>query len=125
MKKIKVDKILILSCLKNLKIINKIVFIIKSSYFTYFIKILPDKDIMLSEDQKRLILSITLLIPLSFFIRFIKPAPYRYIYSLMLSILLQLYVFESNMIGIYVQALIVFILIKVFKGKKIGAIVTI
>lgn len=80
---------------------------------------------MITEDQLRLISSLIILIPLSFFIRFIKPASYRYLYSLVLSILLQLYVFRENMLGIYVQNLIVFILIRHLKSKRIGAIVTI
>lgn len=39
--------------------------------------------------------------------------------------MLQLYVFQENMIGIYVQTAIVFAMIKFFKGKRIGAIVTV
>lgn len=80
---------------------------------------------MISEDQIRLVSSLLILIPLSFFLRFIKPNNYRYMYSLVLSTLLQLYVFQENMLGIYIQNAIVFILIRFLKTKKIGVIVTI
>lgn len=67
---------------------------------------------MISEDQIRLISSLLLLIPLSFFLRFIKPAHYRYLYSLVLSILLQAYVYREYLVGLYVQSLIVFVMIR-------------
>jgi len=80
---------------------------------------------MISEDQVRLISSLLILVPLSFFLRFIKPAKYRYLYSLILSCLLQLFVFREKMIGLYIQSIIVFLMIKFLKNKKLGAIVTI
>ena len=80
---------------------------------------------MISDDQLRLISSLLLLVPLSFFLRFIKPTNYRYLYSLVLSCLLQLFVFRENMIGLYVQSGIVFLLIKLLKSKMIGVVITI
>ncbi len=80
---------------------------------------------MISDDQLRLISSLLLLVPLSFFLRFIRPTNYRYLYSLILSCLLQIFVFRSNMIGLYLQSGVVYLLLKFFKGKKIGVIITI
>lgn len=80
---------------------------------------------MINEDQLRLVSSLLLLGPLSFFLRFIKPTNIRYLYSLSLSCLLQIFVFRENMIGLYVQSAIVFLIIKFFRGKKVGVIVTI
>ena len=80
---------------------------------------------MLTEDQLRIVSSLLILVPLSFFIRFIRPTQYRYVYSLLLSCLLQVYVFQADMIWLHIQSIIVFFLIRMFKGKNIGAIVTI
>lgn len=80
---------------------------------------------MINEDQMRLVSSLLLLAPLSFFIRFIKPSNYRYLYSLSLSCLLQIFVFQEKMIGLYIQSTIVFVIIKFFKNKKVGVVVTI
>jgi len=73
----------------------------------------------------RLVSSLLLLAPLSFFLRFVRPTNYRYLYSLVLSCLLQIFVFRENMIGLYFQSLLVFLMIKFLKSKKIGVIVTI
>jgi hypothetical protein len=47
------------------------------------------------------------------------------LYSLILSCLLQIFVFRENMIGLYVQNAIVYLMLKYFKSKRIGGIVTI
>ena len=77
----------------------------------------------LPDDLLRLVYAMTLLIPLSYALRHLNPT-LRYWYSLVLSLLLQIYVFRSFMYPIYIQHFIVFAIIK-FKGPKCGLLVTI
>jgi len=79
---------------------------------------------MINEDQLRLILSLLAMVFLSYPIRFIYPIKLRYIYSLALGLILQIFVFRHDMLGIYIQTLIVFAILKIRKGKKCGAIIT-
>ena len=77
----------------------------------------------LPDDLLRLVYGMGLLIPLSYALRYLAPT-LRYWYSLVLSTLLQIYVFRSFMYPIYIQHLIVFAIIK-YKGPKCGLLVTI
>lgn len=78
---------------------------------------------ILSEDMLRLLTGMSLLVPLSYALRFLN-ASSKYWWSVVLGAALQIYVFRGNMYPIYTQHLIVFALIK-FKGPKCGLIVTI
>ena len=64
-----------------------------------------------------------LLVPLSYLLRYIGPLQ-KYWYSLVLSSLLQIYVFRKDMYPIYIQHLVVYGLIRL-KGPKCGLIVTV
>jgi hypothetical protein len=78
---------------------------------------------ILHEDQQRLVISLFSLIFLSYPIRFLPSSNIRYIYSLLVGSLIQIYVFRSDMIVIYIQHAIVFAIIK-FKGPQCGFLVT-
>lgn len=78
---------------------------------------------MINEDHMRLLLGLLSLIPLSYFLRFIKNTIFKESYSTVIGMILQLYVFKSYMIPIYLQHLIVFGIIK-WRGRKCGALVT-
>jgi len=77
----------------------------------------------LSDDLLNLLFGMTLLIPLSYVLRFLKPAT-KHLYSFVLSSALQIYVFRSGMYPIYIQHIIVFAIIKL-KGPKCGLLVTV
>ena len=77
----------------------------------------------LPEDLLRLVYGMLALIPLSAPLRFLPSSFLRYVYSLLLGLLIQFYVFRDYMYPIYIQHLLVFAIIK-FKGPRCGAIVT-
>jgi len=78
---------------------------------------------MISDDLLGLVIGMFALIPLSFPIRFIGNRTARYAYSLILALVIQIYVFGTQMYPIYVQHLIVFAIIKI-KGPRCGGLVT-
>lgn len=64
------------------------------------------------------------LIPFSFAIQRIRSTSFRYAYSLVAGLTIQLFVFESYMYPIYIQHLLVFAIIKLRGKKAKGALIT-
>lgn len=64
------------------------------------------------------------LIPFSFAIQRIGNISFRYAYSLVAALIIQLFVFESYMYPIYIQHLFVFAIIKLRGKKAKGALIT-
>jgi len=71
----------------------------------------------------RLLFGMALLVPLSYALRYLKPA-FKYWYSLIVGSALQIYVFRWDMYPVYIQHFIVFAIIKL-KGPRCGLIVTV
>jgi len=71
----------------------------------------------------RLLSGMIILIPLSSIIQYIPQPKFRYIYSLITSMVIQLYVYQSHMYPIYLQHIISYTIIKI-KGPRCGALLT-
>jgi hypothetical protein len=78
---------------------------------------------MVDEDSLRLCFGLLALVPLSYSLKFLSSPRLRYLYSTICGLLLQLFVYRSYMLPIYLQHLIVFALIRLLP-RRCGAIVT-
>lgn len=76
----------------------------------------------LPHDLLRLVIGMTLLVPLSYPMKFLQ-SKIKFWYSLLLGLAVQVYVFRDYLYPIFAQHLIAFALIKL-KGPKCGKIVT-
>lgn len=78
---------------------------------------------MVDEDTLRFCYGMLALVPLSFSFKFFTSATSRYLYSIVASLLLQLFVYGSLMLPIYFQHLIVYAIIRA-GPRRCGAVVT-
>lgn len=67
---------------------------------------------MIPEDILRMLFGLLSLIPFSYFIQYIPTAKLRYIYSLVLGLIIQYFVYMDYMYPIYLQHLIIYGIIK-------------
>ena len=79
---------------------------------------------MVSEDQQRIIIAMTVSVPLSFLLRFVRGFTYREVYSVLVGTLLQYYVYGFDLIYVFGLHCIVYAICS-FAPHKCGGIVTI
>ena len=79
---------------------------------------------MISEDQQRVLIALTLTIPLSYALQKIRNSQIKYIYSFVLGTLTQYYVYGVDVWMVFLLHCFVYGLIKV-RSAKCGALVTI
>ena len=78
---------------------------------------------MIDPDSLRLCFGLLFLVPLSFLFRYISSTRTRFFYSTLTGIILQLFVYRSYLLPIYIQHIIVFGMLKL-RPRGSGALVT-
>ena len=79
---------------------------------------------MISDDQMRVIIALTLSIPLSFLLSSIYQRNIRHLFSFTMGTLLQIYVYGIDIWLVFLFHTFVYLIIK-FRSRKCGALVTI
>ena len=79
---------------------------------------------MITEDQLRLIIGLTVSLPLSFLLRYIPSFTLRHLYSFVLGLVLQVYVFGYDVWMVFLLHTLVYVILRI-TPKKCGALVTV
>jgi len=83
--------------------------------FTQILNSIPD-------DQFRAVLSFLIMLPIGWFMKLLKSPQLRLIYSLVIGILLQYYIYSWKMLHVFIAAIINLIIIKLSPPTKVGKI---
>jgi lysophospholipid acyltransferase len=83
--------------------------------FTQLLNAIPD-------DQFRAVLTFLLMLPIGWFMKLLKSPQLRLIYSLILGVLLQYYIYSWKMLHVFIAAIINLLILKLSPPTKVGKI---